>query len=435
MQKQYCFEDETFLDAKISAAKEIITRYPELEHRDEKEQALLASAHYTLTEESSISLKPAKMHINSAITLLQSIKDKDINVYLQLAYSYSRRAEICESENEYTFAATDYERALDIFEQHYIPKMGIEAEMCLEPEMPMGLDSAEFLEFQEDNIMHMAHCAISIADLLVNETVDILQLKHNQALHYVNISMEFLAKLPRMHHELWSTLSFVHYIAGLALWPIDAEEAIEAHRTALTMAFKAETHGACHLLGDIYHSMAVIYDSMGSVPIQKNYYYAKESAAIYFQLASFFSFIEIEDSEDCAWLINGLFDTVYRVLDPYAPTLSPTVVRDFIDALVFGYFCIVDGILPNQALCQKLQQQDLSNTYAQHIHWLVAESFYNSHPDCRLIRLAKTSSINLHSEIAESFETFMESELLRKKGNQNVLYFPRKQRVLDKVPG
>lgn len=425
MQKNYCFEDETFLEAKIAAAKEIITRYPELNHSDEKEQALLASAHYTLTEEISISLKPAKMHINSAITLLQSIEKKDIHIYLQLAYSYSRRAEICESENEFTFAATDYERALDIFEQHYIPKMHDD----------LGLDTSEFLEFQEDNIMHMAHCAISIADLLVNENFDVEQLKNTEALNYVNISMEYLAKLPRMHQELWSTLSFVHYIAGLALWSIDAEEAIEAHRTSLNMAFKAETHGACHLLGDIYHSMAVIYESIGAVPIQKNFYHANESAALYFQLASFFSFSETDDSEDCAWFINGLFETVYRILDPYAPILSPTVVRDFIDALVFGYFCISDGILPNQALCQKLQQQDLSNTYAQHIHWLVAESFYNSHPNCRLLRLTKPGSMDIHSEIVESIESFMELETLREKGDQNVLYFPRSQRILEKIPG
>lgn len=433
MQKNFCFEDETLLEAKIAAAKEIITSFREPDHQDEKQHALLASAHYTLTEESSVSLKPAKMHINSAITLLQAIKNKDINIYLQLAYSYSRRAEICESENEFSLAITDYERALDIFECYYVPQMCFDAEPDTLEEL--GLDAEEFLEFQEDNIMHMAHCAISIADLLVNEEVNPEPLKNTQALHYVNVSLEHLARLPRMHHELWSTLSFVHYIAGLALFSIDTEDAIEAHRTALAMAFKSETFGACHLLGDIYHSMAVFYESQASAPIQKNFYHTQETAAIYFQLASFFSTVELDESDDCAWLINSLFDAVYRVLDPYSPSLSDSVVRDFIDALVFGYFCVADGLLPNQTLCQKLQQQDLSNTYAQHIHWLVAESFYNSHPNCRLLRLAETGSMDINSEIAESFDRFMELESLKKKGSQNILHFPTTQRMLEKVPG
>jgi len=258
----------------VAAAKRFISILHHEKSINLEQQAMLAAAHYTLALQQSISSYRSKMHLNSTITLLQNIarenkEDKQSqhpNWISLLANAYTKRAELLEYEHEFTVAMKDYHRALELFDM-----------------LPHPLSNADRLQ--------LAQCAISIADLEVNtqnlnnnfqnqgtdnstnsiDSINSLNSTHsinsvnsfNSLVHplfYVNKALENLLALNQEGEEIWTTLSYAHQIAGIALIPLDVIEAAEAFRTAVSMAFKATPKAACRLLGDIYNSIGLLYE-------------------------------------------------------------------------------------------------------------------------------------------------------------------------------
>lgn len=419
--KEKSSEPKNIFDEKIAAANRVLTLLGDLPNLDEEQLALLASAHYVLAEQPDLSINRTKMHINSAITLSQNITNKDMDLYLQLAYAYSRRAEIFELENAFTAAITDYQRALDIFDQQCFNEQ-------FKAENSENSENSE-IEFHEDDIMHMAHCAITIADLLINEEINCdqleqLQLKETHPLYYVNIALDYLSNFPKANEDLWSTLAYVHSVAGSALRSIDIHKSIDAYRIALTMAFKTEPSTSCLILADTYNQLASIYEQFNCVNhIQKIEHGVEDHSLIYYCISSLFNPGELEDQEDNNLIINNLYGAVFRAMDPYLPPLSQIVIRDLIDALVFGYYCIADGLLPNQSLCEKLQQPEIYSIYAQHIYWLVVDLFYSDHPNCRLLELADPNLVDLNLDIHDILESILRSS--QQNSYSNVFHLPK----------
>jgi tetratricopeptide (TPR) repeat protein len=362
----------------ISAAKSYIALYPKLNAPTKEQHSMLAAAHYTLSLQEDIPTSHAKMHTNSTITLLQNLPERNQDFDSMMAKAYFKRAEFFENEYAYKAAGLDYQRALEVFKNF----------------------DTETLTY--DDKLLLAKSAISIADLILDNQLDnpIDHYLDNQLepgditeklyhpLYYVNKALEYLADIPKTNDEIWTTFAYAHQIAGLALSTIDAVEAKEAFRTAIAMAFKAEPISAANMLGDIYNSLGLLYEhQFRECPIQKEPPKFNDQSLIYFGIALFFTPSEEIPIEEDQQLLETVFETIYRALDPFLTPLSPTVLHDFIDALIFMYYCVADQTLPNYTLCQQLGEAETFETFAQHIFWLVSESYRREHHKGRLLEI------------------------------------------------
>lgn len=394
-------------DYSVSAAKKYIDMFYQIRKPNAEQRCMLAAAHYTLALQDQIPFSQCKMHTNAAITLLQNVKNRTEELNSMIASAYFKRAELFEYEHYFSAAGQDYRRILGVFEDH-----------------------KDISTLAHDDKLMLAQSAISLADLILNQQIDIQEVKQSckdHPLFYVNKSLEYLTELPKGQDEIWTTLAYAHQIAGIALSSIDVVEAKEAFRTAIAMAFKADPKIACRMLGDIYNSLGLLYEQQfHECPIQKVPANVNDHAFIYLGLALLF-----QPNEDNAWeeqsLLDTLFDTIYRALDPFLPSLSNTVIRDFIDALIFTYYCVSDDILPNQQFCLQLKEPDMFNTFAHHIYWLVAEFFRRDHHTVRLLEIIKPCEYDLAIDLSVSLESLMNSD-------QNKIYYLKPGRSLRSAP-
>jgi tetratricopeptide (TPR) repeat protein len=344
----------------LSAAHKFIHLYDHLKRPNEEQRAILATAYYTLSTQNNISCHRQKMHVNSAITLLKNINtQKRGNQWSsQIARAYFKRAELLEAKEAFIIATNDYVDAIAVLEQFENEKI---------------LDDTDRLL--------LAQSAISIADLIANEQIDDKALNLNHPLYYINKALEHLRELPKSNDDILSTYAYAHQIAGIALSVFHFEEAKEAFRVALLMAFKTEDLGISPLLADIYTCLGLLYEQQyESCSIKKSPEYLLDHAMIYFGLALLFSPREIEDNDEDILTLDSFFDLIYRVLDPYISPLSHQLTCDLIDAVVYAYFCIVNKALPNKILQDELGQPDTFNNYAQHLYWLVSEAYRKKNP-------------------------------------------------------
>lgn len=380
----------------IVAANHLIETLQPQKSLNESQHSLLASAHHTLAKQQEISLTRAKMHVNSAITLFQKIKRRNLNLDSELAKAYFNRAEMREVEYNYISASMDYQKVLAVIEENNTDNLSTET------------------------LLLLAQSAISIADILVNERVAPKQLSQTQPLYYINKALEYLSKLQQDDDSSWTTLAYAHQVAGLALSETDITAATDAFRTALLMAYKADPKFACPILGDIYNSLGLLHSHyFENTPVVKKGDNLQDHANIYFGMALFFNAQEPSDSEEADNFLDSLFDIVYRSLDPYLPALPLELMTDFIDALVFGFYCISHSSLPNSVICHKLQQPDLSRTYAQHIYWLVLDSFRREHNHGRMLELCDPSKVDIRIEVQDLLGSLWNAK-------PNISYFPKK---------
>lgn len=180
------------------------------------------------------------------------------------------------------------------------------------------------------------------------------------------------------------------------------------------MAFRAEPLAACQILGDIYNSLGLLYEQyFQRCPIQKASSCLNEQALIYFGIATFFSAndAEAEAEEEGSYLVDAVFETIYRALDPFLAPLFPTVMGDFIDALIFIYYCIVDNTLPNQDQFYPLNQTEILKLYAQHIYWLVVEYQRRENLDARLLEWANLTEIDTHLDLNDILNAMAQKNL------------------------
>lgn len=373
------------IDYSVQAAKKYITLFYQVATPNEEQQSMLAAAHYTLALQQDIPVSHCKMHTNAAITLLQNLPHRNHDLDSMMANAYFKRAELFEQENAFQAAGLDYQRTLMVFKQDIIKELSDEDKLIL------------------------AQSAISIADLILNEEVDASQYKNTHPLFYVNKSLEFLSCLPKTEDETWTTLAYAHQVAGLSLSHIDIEDAKEAFRTAIAMTFKTEPKVACRMLGDIYNSLGLLYEQQfNQCPIQNMPRNVQDHAILYFILGLIFNPGENGYSlQEDPPLLDTLFETIYRILDPFLSPLSSAVTRDFIDALIFIYHCVTDDILPNQTLGQQLAEPETFNTFAQHIYWLVEENFYREHAESGLLKAIQPCDYDLFLDLSETLSSLL----------------------------
>ena len=151
----------------------------------------------------------------------------------------------------------------------------------------------------------------------------------------------------------------------------------EAFSLALCMVFKTEHTPLCSLLADIYTNLGLLYEQQYTqYAVQKTFDNFPQHAALYFDLACLFTAHEIDESSEATTTLEPLFELIYHAVDPYLPPFSYDASCNLIDALIYVYICVINKILPNQAIGSELNKPGMLDTFAQHIHWLIMEAYY-----------------------------------------------------------
>lgn len=368
----------------VETANQFIELVQQLSHPTQEQQAMLANAHFTLACHDATSFNLVKLHLNSAIALFQNLTERPVELTGMMAEAYFKRAALFEYEEAYASAFLDYQKILDIFE-------------------------ADNTNLEDPHKLLLAQTAISMADLILNQTHLFPVHQKPHPLFYINQSLQYLTELPGHQEEICPTMAYAHQIAGLALTAIDGSEAKEAFRTAINLLFKTEPLIACEMLGDIYNSLGLLYEQeRQDCPICVLSKPANEHALIYFTLALFFTPEEEIQSESDS--LNQIFETIYRCLDPFLTPLSSTVLKNLIDGLIFTYYCVNDNILPNETLNQQLAEKENFNNFAHHILSLVSESFRRDHFYGRLLDVMTIHESDLFLDLENSLDSLLEPQ-------------------------
>ncbi len=370
----------------LTQAENLIADFPQDILPTPAQLGALATAHYTLALREDIPLCRALMHVNSAILLFKALNNTNPGTISKLSIAYYKRAEMFELEGNYIAAAEDYQHAINMLDK--------------------------MKDLSKQNILLMAQCAISIADLLINEQISPSPLLNTHPLFYVNKALGKLSQIPYHNDETWNTVAYAHYIAGLTLSQHDIIESLEAFRTGIASASRSkDSEAACHLIGDIYNSMGLLFeDYFFRCPIQKVPTCLQDNALIYFGIATLYQPTDLYENDEITAL-EIIFEAIYRALDPYLAPLSGTVLRDFIDALLYAYYCITHKTLPNELLIYQLQNPDTLKSYVQHIYWLVEKFFLRENIDARLLALAEPKNVDLSVDLNHIFEIMHDKRL------------------------
>ncbi len=349
-----------YLTYPLLAARHFIRAFMELGNPSQKQQVLLAAAHYTLAGEQNLSLPRSTMHLNTAITLLKKAKPPypSLEWQSQLAQAYFRRAECLEQKQCFNQALYDYQQTLGLL-----------------------LDFQPLL--QDSDRLLLARAALCMADLIHHACID-LKASPGHApsttLIYVNQALSALETIQKSSDAVSITHAYAHQMAGMSLGSQDFEEAELALQTALSIALSTQCLQTPTLLADIYTCLGLLYEqhtrpaALSLVPDN-----GADYALIYFGLSLLFGTEEMaEDPEDCVAL-DCLFDMIYSVLDPEPFVLPQHLSMQLVDALIQAYTCVVQKTLPNQILLEQLTEGDALDSFARHIYWLVLEVHAQQH--------------------------------------------------------
>jgi tetratricopeptide (TPR) repeat protein len=372
---------QALLGQPIYHAQRFIKLFHQVESPNEEQRLMLAAAHYMLANQLDISLPLCRFHANSAVTVLQNIQNKKESWQSQIAQAYFRRAELLEEENAYCAASHDYQRAIEAIENQALletdpPQDAIPIFDKVKASYRAGLSD-------HDKLM-LSKCAISIADLIINDQITYQQVKHAHPLFYINKALEYLNEIQEHDEEMFAIQSYAHQLAGIALNVCDFDASKGALQEALHMAFKSDPDKTYHLLTDIYNCLGLLYESKFKNNIIQNPKYVDlDEAMIYFGIALLFTKTYADDDEEendqNILDLESLFEIIYRVLDPFLPSLSKSLLFNLIDGLIFAYMGLLEDNLPNEHLKLVLNNSETLDIFAQHIYWLVTEAYHKNY--------------------------------------------------------
>jgi tetratricopeptide (TPR) repeat protein len=340
-----------YLTYPLLAAQRFIRALTGSKRTTQKQQVLLAAAHYTLAGEQNLSLPRSTLHLNTAITLLKKVQRpyQSSEWQIQLAQACFRRAEVLEQKQAFHQAFDDYQQTLNLLH-------------ALETKL------------QDRDYLLLARAALCMADLINHACIDAKLLTFKHPLFYVNQALAALDAIEKLHDEVSITHAYAHQIAGISLGPQDFEEAVQALETALAIALKTQCPQTATLLADIYTCLGLLYEQATqteALMIQAADPRA-DYALIYFGLSLLFG-PEESEADDDHFALDCLFDMIYSVLDPQSTVLPQKLSMQLVDALIQAYTCVVQKRLPNQVLLEQLRECSALDSFARHIYWLVLE--------------------------------------------------------------
>lgn len=441
MQKRYnCFKkNQKILKASFLTARQFIDLFYHIDSPSNEEYFTLATAHYTLALQQNLSKNLCKMHLNSSITLLQNLPKADRCSHWQslIANSYAKRAELLEQEDVLPQALNDYLRILALFEPHLNLKHSpvnphSNSNILNATNTTNTTQNQPVNRFDSDRLL-IAQTAISVADLILNQCFAVelyVDLALKEPIFYINTALENLSKLPQEEDEILLTLAYAQQISALAAAANhqDFPQALIRFRLALKYAFKASSKRSCHILGDIYNSLGLLFEQQNlCLTIEPETDQQSDHAFIYFALALFFcptqtlidnpiftdyqhhqlnrnpEFTECTDGQE---FLDIIFDNIHRTLEYNPYPISIEVLRDLIDALIYVYFCLIDNTLPNQAISKLLKQKEPLDHFVQHIYWLFSEYNRRKNQKSSLLSFMDEIEQNLSQDISDKICDF-----------------------------
>jgi hypothetical protein len=359
-------------------AEEFIAYYQYTPPPTEAHQALLAAAHSTLACRPQTSFSRSKMHVNSAIVILKQITQRKQNWYSLIARTYFLRAELLEEESDFYGAAIDYLLAVE----------------ALEDSISQKLLSAE-------DIYLLAKAYLNTANLLILHCITREDLALSHPLFYINRTLESLNKIKNFDKEHYLTQVSAHTIAGIALSHIDLKEAETAFQLALLLSYQINGKETYPLLAELYHRLGLLHEQQyKNTFLHLKEYSSLEEVKLYFNLSEFFRPVAITEEEIDFSEIEQLFETIYRLLDPFIWLPSKRMLVNAIDALVYLCTSVVEKTLPNLPLSEQLFEPPLLASYKQHLFWLLEEAYHREHPGNRLFNIANPTTIDTHPDLS-----------------------------------
>ncbi len=340
-----------YLTYPLLAAQRFIRALTGSERTTQKQQVLLAAAHYTLAGEQNLSLPRSTLHLNTAITLLKKVQRpyQSSEWQVQLAQACFRRAEVLEQKEAFHQAFEDYQQTLSL------------------------LQSLE-TKLEDRDYLLLARAALCIADLINHVCIDPKLVIFQHPLVYVNQALGALDAIEKPSDEVSITHAYAHQIAGICLGHHDFEEAVQALETALAIALKTQCTQTATLLADIYTCLGLLYEQATRPAAFMNQPDPRaDYALIYFGLSLLFGPEENDADPDDPFALDCLFDMIYSVLDPHPTVLAQKLSMQLVDALIQAYTCVVQNRLPNQTLLAQLREGSALDSFARHIYWLVLE--------------------------------------------------------------
>ncbi len=335
----------------LLAAQCFIRAFTGSQRTTQKQQVLLAAAHYTLAGEQNLSLPRSTLHLNTAITLLKKVQRpyQSSEWQIQLAQACFRRAEVLEQKQAFHQAFDDYQQTLNLLQ---------------------GLE----IKLQDRDYLLLARAALCLADLINHACIDPKLATFQHPLVYVNQALSALEAIQQPSDEVSITHAYAHQIAGITLGHHNFEEAVQALETALAIALKTQCIQTATLLTDIYTCLGLLYEQVTRPSIFMHQADPRaDYALIYFGLSLLFGPEESDADPDDPFVLDCLFDMIYSVLDPHLTVLAPKLSMQLVDALIQAYTCVVQKRLPNQALLEQLREGYALDSFARHIYWLVLE--------------------------------------------------------------
>lgn len=383
------------LQESLVAARHYIALFYKIDVPNQEQYFTLANAHYTLALQQSLNSKRCKMHLNSSITLLQNLNSsyKDAHWYSLIANCYVKRAELYEEEGNLKTALCDYLRVFELFHPSNFSIHNPTENNFSKVAFNSWLSENSKTLLLSNNLL-VAQTAICITDLLLNQYLPAKlynQLELKTPMFYIDIALENLSKLPSHEDEILITEAYAYQMAALAKTNQNLHEALDYFHCSLKKAFSVSTEASFDVLLDIYNSLGLLYEQYSQdLVIHKHFNNHFDHAMIYFTIALFFHPMpktsndhryktdQDDYHETCSYydgqeLLNIILDSIHRALDPYPHPLSLDVMQNLIDALLFVYFCLIEGKLPNQEIASQLEEKDKLDNFAQHIFFLVSE--------------------------------------------------------------
>jgi len=347
----------------------------------EEEQSLLAAAYFTLACGPHSSKQRSKMHLNAAVAVLQNTPNRTKAWASQMAMAYFKRAELLEDQGAITAAVHDYQKVIEVLGDSTL----------LQSEIDRMLAS-------ESLVAKVALAAQNTGFNCAERQIALLDIKEAQAL---------LGSIENVTAETISLLVTTYQTAGNIFSKYEPEAAETAYRYALQTAFRLrEFEVAMPLISNLYDNLAELQQNYAiHSTIKPAHYEYTSQEMIYLGLSLLFRESH-EDEENLT--LNGVIELIYHLTDFYTLIVSPQVLRDTLDALIYAYSAMNSGTLPNQTFLEECKDPESLSCFAEHVLLLLHE--YDQRMNAkinspqRLLALTEPQDMHLSTSILKILE-------------------------------
>lgn len=336
-------------DQPVALAEELIHAVANPNHLPDKHKRLVGAAHYSLAFNHDYASARRRLHLNNAIAILQQVQHFDEPWANEITLAYFKRAEIAEEQGNVVAALYDYQKIIDILET---------------------------VEARDDNQrMLLAQSYLALADL---GFMELAINSADQAYFHAQLAIDELQAIEEKDDEVWHSLSHTYYTAAIALTEDNPDKVLSLVKQALHYAYMTDGRLSSPVLVDIYRFLNTYYIERSNLADTAwetlHFDYA---ARVYSDLTTFFHFDEDTFFEHAFHALESLIELPILMMRFKGASLPEAVIRDFIDAMIYIYYCLGDQSLPIIPYQQMSLDESFFKQHAENIKSLLI--YYSQH--------------------------------------------------------